>query len=66
MDERWESNAQRFKYDIYFSVGYEFYKLNILEDDNYWYNSDKAADVEECGVKMAIDTYRWDIIYNET
>lgn len=58
MDERWESNAQRFKYDIYFSVGYEFYKLNILEDNNYTYWSSKAHFSIEDAIKLRIDRHR--------
>lgn len=52
--------------DIYFTIGRLFYELNILEDDNYWYSLNKAADIEEHRVKKAIDDYRCGIIYYET
>lgn len=65
LTESWY-NRPFVKPDIYFMIGRLFYELNILEDDNYWYSSDKAADIEEHGVKKAIDDYRCGIIYNET
>lgn len=65
LTESWY-NRPFVKTDTYFKIGRLFYELNILEDDNCWYNSDKAADIEEHGVKKAIDDYRWSIIYHET